>query len=472
MVIMKFGGTSVKDAPMIKKVGKIITDQAKQGSVIVVSSALKGTTDDILEASEISAKGKNTKKNFTYIYTRHLEVWKQLTQQDTLPQCIEDTFTELQELLHGIKLIKECTSRTNDLILSFGERFSCQLIAEYLTQQNKASKKPQPHLNASYIDSRKYIITDDSYGDAHVNFTITNKNIKQLLKKISGIPIVTGFIGSTKEGVTTTLGRNGSDYSASIIGAALNAKQVEIWTDVDGILSADPRIVPDSFVIQNISYAEAMELSFYGAKVIHPLAIVPAVKKNIPILIKNTHNSTAKGTWIRNISYKSNAFPITGLTSITKSNLLTIEGAGLSGNFYFLPRIFNVFAQNHVQPLMITQASSEHSICFVFEESSIHLIKNKLLLEFKMELASGRIQDISTIKNISIISIIGSNMRGSIGLAGKVFATLQKDSTNIIAIAQGSNETNISVVVEREKEKYVLKTLHKEFFTNKIKYKK
>ncbi len=467
MIIMKFGGTSVKDAFMIQQVGNIIIERAKQEPVIVISSALKGTTDDLLHAADIAAQGKSTKKNFTSIYTKHLETWNILTQQATIPQHIEKTFTELQELLHGIHLIKECTARTTDLIVSFGERLSCQLISEYLTFQNNTNKTPDPDLYATYVDSRNYIITDDSYGDARVNFTITNKNIKQLQKKVSGIPIITGFIGATKEGVTTTLGRNGSDYTASIIGAALHAKQVEIWTDVDGVLSADPRIVKNSFVIQNISYSEAMELSFYGAKVIHPLAIVPAVKKNIPILIKNTHNVTAKGTWIRNISYKQNNHSITGLTSITKSSLLTIEGAGLSGNFYFLPRIFNVFAQHHLQPLMITQASSEHSISVVFEEKSIRFIKEKLMLEFKTELASGRIQNISTMKNIAIISIIGSNMRGSIGLAGKVFATLGEDDINIIAIAQGSNETNISVVVERDKEQHVLQTLHNEFFNKK-----
>lgn len=455
---MKFGGSSVQDARMIKAAGGIILERKKAGPIVVVLSALKGLTNELFLASQLAAKGRSTKALYAQMHSRHLGIWKELTKGAEFPEGIGKTFSELQELLYGVLLIRECTLRTRDLIMSFGERLSCQLMTDYLCFITQANT------TAQYVDARDYILTDANFGSAHVNFSVSNRKLKALAKTAKSIPIVTGFIAATQDRITTTLGRNGSDYTAAILGAALNVERIEVWTDVDGVFSADPRVVPEAFVIKNISYNEAMELSFYGANVIHPQAIVPAVDKSVPILIKNTQNPKAEGTWIRNKSYKQSRVPITGLTSITYSSLLTIEGAGLSGNFYFLPKIFNVFALHHIQPLMIAQASSEHSICFVFEDKDIPHIKEKLMKEFKGELASKQIQKISIMKHTSIVSIIGSNMRGSIGLAGKVFVELGKEKINIIAIAQGSNEMNISVVVEREQEKKVLKLLHKIFF--------
>ncbi len=463
MVVLKFGGSSVKDAVMIHKVAEIIQKASRKDKILVVLSALQGCTDMLIEASVAASKARSTKTIFSKMYQRHLLVWKQLSKKEKIPLGMEQTFSELEESLHGISLVKESTIRTQDLIMSFGERLSCQLLVEYMSLHGMLQSEIR------YIDARKYIITDDSFGEARVHFPLSEKKLSKALKNAKFVPVVTGFIASTKDGITTTLGRNGSDYTAAILSAVLDAKRLEIWTDVDGILSADPRMVPDAYVIKKISYIEAMELSFYGANVIHPLAIVPAVGKEIPILIKNTMNTASKGTLIQKKSRgdSSRKMPFTGLASISRSSMLTVEGAGLSGNFYFLPKIFNVFARNHIQPLMIAQASCEHSICFVFEEKDIYHIREKMLLEFKNELASRRIQNITILKDVSIISIIGTNMRGVTGLAGKLFTKLGEERINIIAISQGSNESNVSVVIERKQEKKALCLLHSGFSSEK-----
>ncbi len=472
MVVMKFGGTSVQTEKQFRNVASLIVKEAgfldKEGSsvrrktkmsksLLVVLSAVKGTTDLLLEAAERSWRGNTYKKTYSQIKNKHKAIWNALSKGASFPEDIESVFNELEELLHGIKLIRECTLRTKDFILSFGERLSCMIMAKYVAQYLQ--------VDVEYLDARECIITDDKFGEASVQFKKSYKRIASRVKE-NKIYIFTGFIASTVNGITSTLGRNGSDYTASLVGAALNAERIEIWTDVDGILSADPNLVKDAFVLPSVSYLEAMELSYFGAKVIHPQTIIPVFEKNIPILIKNTFNPTAEGTYIiqRDKRKDKKNSLITGIASVRDMALLTVEGAGLSGNFYLLPRIFNVFAYNHVQPLMISQSSSKHSICFVLKENNVVAMSRLLREEFSKELEGKRIQNISILEKVSIISVIGSNMRGSLGLAGTVFRSMGKAKVNVIAIAQGSNEINVSFVVKKEHKKKAIQTLHREFF--------
>ena len=468
---MKFGGTSVIDAQRISNVASLITQSVAKQPTAVVLSAIKGTTDHLLEVATLAIQHIDTNTSYETLYkkmyTRHMQVWIELVafanstlEAHPFPKQAQDIFDELSEILHGISLIKECTERTKDLMLCFGERLSCCLCSNYLNIS-------EHNIQASMVDSRECIVTNDRHGMAGVLF---EKSYKLLHERITAlihnniVPIITGFIGATEDGITTTLGRNGSDYTAALVGAALNADHIEIWTDVDGVLSADPRITSQAFVLPNISYNEAMELSYFGANVIHPQTVVPAIEKKVPIIIKNTLNPSAEGTMI-SFNTPNKTFPITGLTSVKEINMLTIEGAGLSGNFYLLPDVFNVFATYHIHPLMITQASSEHSISFVLNASDISLIKKRLTERFAEELASRRIQDISVISDISIISVIGSQMSGTKGLVGKIFSAMGDNNINVIAIAQGSNEINVSFVIEKQYEKNAISILHNTFFT-------
>lgn len=523
VIVMKFGGTSVFDASRISHVASIAADELRRAraedpaaSIAVVLSAMKGTTDSLLDAAvsaaqtyekpheqpyerpheyphekpaekypakypakspaklsqksaaKFTAKSTATeekrpyRKEYEKIVARHTAAWSELSGGAPLPADIDHAFRDLEELLHGIAFVKECTARTKDLIASFGERLSCMLMAHYLQQYFDVARAAGGRARVQYVDTRSCIITDEAHGEAAVKFAASYAAIKKALRGFD-ISVITGFIGSTEDGVTTTLGRNGSDYTAALVGAAVGASRVEIWTDVDGVLSADPRIVPDAFVIPRISYSEAMELSYFGAKVIHPQTVVPALEKNIPIVIKNTLNPSAPGTVIEQ-ERCDEGNEITGIASTRHAAMLTVEGAGLSGNFYFLPRIFTVFAKNHVQPLMISQSSSEHSICFVLQDRDTQRMAHFLQHEFREELQQKRIQRISVMPDISVISIVGVRMRGTRGLSGRVFRSVGGAGINVIAIAQGSNEINISFVVVREDEEKALRTLHAEFF--------
>lgn len=474
MVVMKFGGTSVIDAIKMQEVYDIVIESASRECVVVVLSAMKGTTEDLIDAANQAVCLNKENDTVPYmsiyekIYHRHKSTWKILIENiglsiDTnpLPDDIENIFHELKEILHGVYLVREFTKRSKDLIVGFGERLSCAVFSHFMNIKSTEYR-------ALFVDSRELIVTNDKYGGAGVLFDMTYNTLKQfsnetIQKNKKCIPIITGFIAATKEGVSTTLGRNGSDYSAALIGAGMGANRIEIWTDVHGVLSADPRIVPESFLMPSINYTEAMELSYFGANVIHPQAVVPAIEKNIPIIIKNTMDPHANGTII-SAENKEHRFPITGLTSVKNVGIVTIEGIGISGNFYFLPRVFEIFAHNHIYPLMITQSSSEHSISFVLNKDDVTTIKKILEEKFHEELEQRKIQNINANIENAIISVIGSHMKGTRGLAGRIFGTMGKHNINVIAIAQGSSEINVSFVVEKDKETSAIQVLHHEFF--------
>jgi aspartokinase/homoserine dehydrogenase 1 len=351
-------------------------------------------------------------------------------------------------------LVQELSNRTLDLILSYGERLSAYIIAQ----------SAKPYIPSTYyLDARNLIVTDKNYGSAKVNYEETNSRISKHFKENPGVPIITGFISSTLEGDTTTLGRGGSDFTASILGAALNAECIEIWTDVDGVLTADPRKVARAFSIPQMTYKEALEMSHFGAKVIHPPTISPALKKNIPLFIKNTFNPHFPGTLISN-KQSEHENSICGISSIDAVSLLRLEGNGMIGVCGIAMRLFGALAKNEISVIMITQGSSEHSICLAISPQSAHSAQQAINTEFSLERHSGLIDNVILEEGHSIVAIVGENMRKTKGIAGKVFSSLGDNEINVVAIAQGSSEYNITIVIDQKDLSKTLNVIHDKFF--------
>ncbi len=464
MRILKFGGSSVADGERIKAVTDIIAEAARKDRVAVVLSAMKGVTDLLIGAARKAEAGSDgLKEILETIRTRHFEAVRHLfapADQASALTPLAVMCNELEEILHGVELIRECSTRTMDLVMSFGERLSCHLAAGYMTSRG---------LDATLVDAREIILTDERFGAAAVNFPRSYELIRRKLAAVPGIVVIPGFVGATDKGVTTTLGRNGSDYTASIIGAGTDAEVIEIWTDVDGVLSADPRIVPDAFVLPAISSEEAMELSYFGAKVIHPYTMVPAVEKDIPILIKNSLNPAAPGTLIASAAEikREGNLPITGIASIEGISLVNIEGGGMMGIPGFAARVFSALAREGVNIIMISQASSEHTMCLVFRTSEGERALTALNRELAPELQNRSIERFALLRELLIVSVIGENMHGTPGIAGRLFSALGKAGINILVIAQGSSERNISFVIEEKNHVLALRTIHAEFLPRK-----
>jgi aspartokinase/homoserine dehydrogenase 1 len=419
---------------------------------------MKGVTDTLIQAASAAEAGNQEYRNAFFSLThKHHETAKSLIGDNTigvnLLSDLDAVLGELGEILHGVELVRECSSRTGDLISGFGERLSCLLVAAHLNSIG---------LNAAAVDARDIIRTDDNHGRAAVNFPETNMLIRGRLSDRSVLHVVTGFIASTAEGVATTLGRNGSDYTATIIGAALDEDSVEIWTDVDGVLTADPRVVPEAWVLDEISFQEAMELSYFGAEVIHPYTLVPVMEKDLPVYIKNTMNPTAPGTKItRNAAPKQRA--VTGIASIDDVSMVTIEGGGMVGMPGVAGRIFSSVARSGSNIIMITQASSEHSICLVFRSGDAAAAVKGLRKDLADAISSRMIKDINLIDGLEIVAVIGENMRGRVGLSGRLFGALGNAGVNILAIAQGSTELNISLVVAKSDKSTAINAIHQAF---------
>ncbi len=459
MKILKFGGSSVGDAGRIKNVIEILKQSINENKKIaVIFSAFQKVTDNLIKMSQLAASG-NTEyiDYFKKLEERHIETAQEIlavkTQSGILAQ-LKYTLNELEDVLHGVFLVKELSPRTQDFILSFGERLSAFIIAHALIDRN---------IESEFLDSRNLVKTDEAFGGAKVDFESTYNNIKEYFKVHKKLQVITGFIGSTNGNETTTLGRGGSDYSASIFGAALDADEIEIWTDVDGVLTADPKKVKKAFPLKGMTYEEAMELSHFGAKVIHPPTMHPAMEKKIPIRIKNTFNPSFEGTVINGYSDKSN-FSIKGISSIDDIALLRIQGGGMVGVAGIAQRIFSALASKQINIILITQASSEHSLCFAVLPKFAAVAKKAIQQELHYEIKEKLILDPIVETDLSIIAVVGENMRRTPGIAGKVFQALGKNGVNIIAIAQGSSELNISAVISREDEAKALNALHDAFF--------
>lgn len=456
MKVSKFGGTSVGSAKAISSVKDILL-RNKEAQCVVVS-AVGGITDTLETAGIQAAAGKQEYHDtFKYIESKHLGIISELIAPRNRVDVVAATMkllNNLEDLLHGIFLIKEFTQRSRDLALSYGERLSSTIIAAYLSQEGS---------KAIAVDSRELVRTDETFGSARVDFKATNSRIRTYFKDFKGIAIVTGFIASTRDGVTTTLGRGGSDYTCAIFAAALNAAEIEIWTDVDGVMTADPREVNDAFSLGTLSYNEAMELSYFGAKVIHPPTLQPAISRKIPLRIKNTFNPDFEGTVIRTSSSKDTQ-AIKGISSVRDISLVSIVGSGMVGVPGVSSRLFGALSQASINVILISQASSEHSICFAISPNDSVRAEKVIRAAFELEISRKKIENVIVENDLSIVAVVGENMKHTPGISGKLFHALGNNGVNVVAIAQGSSEINISVVIGKSDLRKALNLLHEAFF--------
>lgn len=462
MKVLKFGGSSVADSNNIKKVLSIVDKIAEGQKVAVVVSAFGKTTDNLLKTANLAVQNDTYETLLNEIENHHLEVIKELipvTNQSEVISYVKRLFNHLDTLFEGCNLLQELTPKTLATIASYGELLSSYIIS-------KAAKEAS--LSASYKDSRELIIANGSYQSATVNFELTNKKIQEYFSNSKEqITILPGFIAATKEGKTTTLGRGGSDYSAAIYAAALDAEELQIWTDVSGMFTANPSIVKQAFPIPHISYQEAMELSHFGAKVIYPPTIQPVLEKQIPIVIKNTFSPSDKGTLITKETEEKK--PVKGITYIENISLLTLEGSGMIGIPGFSKRLFETLSFQEINIVLITQASSEHSICIGIYSEDVQKAKTAINEAFEIEISQRKVQPVIVESDLAILALVGDNMKNHQGLSGKMFSSLGKNNVNIRAIAQGASEKNISAVVNKSDAKKALNTLHERFFEEKLK---
>ncbi len=464
MKVLKFGGTSVANAENISKIIDILKVESSKEKIAVVVSALGGVTDMLIQAGELATlKDKQYIDVYKQIKTRHFDTINGLlnaSEKDDLTKTIEILLEELKQILKGVFLINEFSEKTRAKIVSFGELLSSTIIAKALQQKIK---------NADLKDSRELIITDSNHTQATVNIEITNKNIItyfQTNKK--QIVILPGFISRDKNGESTTLGRGGSDYTAALIAAALHVNTLEIWTDVSGMYTANPKLVKQAFPIAHISYQEAMELSHFGAKVLYPPTVLPALKKNITIIIKNTFNPNHQGTMITKDKSDKKGI-VKGISHIENISLLTLEGNGMLGITGFSHRAIAALSKENINIVLITQASSEHSICIGINSDLDDLAKQTINSEFAYEISLNKIKPLTIENNLAITAVVGDNMKNHQGISGRMFSSLGKNNVNIRAIAQGASERNISAVIAKKDIKKALNTLHSEFFEKQIK---
>ncbi len=453
---MKFGGTSLFDASRIEAVAKIVLASRKSDEqVVVVCSALGGSTDELISLGNLAQAGKSYAEPFEALCLRHLKCAQTLGLSEEL---VAKPFAEFGELLRGISQVGECSARSMELVMSFGERISSTFMVAVLRHELPAT---------SHLDARLVVRTDDNFGSAHVDFDRTFQLIRLHEALKAPVCVTTGFIGSTETGQTTTLGRGGSDYTASIFGAALHADVIEIWTDVDGVLTADPRKVPGARLIERMTYAEATEMSHFGAKVIHPPTMQPARDAGIPLLIKNTFAPDHLGTWV-NATGSENGSPVKGLSSIGEIAFVRVEGSGMIGVAGTASRLFNALSREKVSVILITQGSSENSICFAIDPRHADRVKVLLEQELASELARHQIDAVVVERDRSILAVVGERMRQTPGIGAKVFQALADAHVNVVAIAQGSSERNISIVVAKADVERGLRAIHDFFFVKPV----
>ncbi len=458
MKVLKFGGSSVGTPERIENVIKILKGY-KNEKIAVVFSAFQTVTDNLIKLGNLAQKSDENYKTLLHeVKTKHITTVEALIPKSKRKKSlkyIDKLFSDLGEMLKGVYLLRELTPRTLDYLTSFGERLSCFIISEALNAKG---------IKSEFLKASDVIKTDSNFTYAKVDFEKTNKNILEYFAAHSDkMQIITGFIASNDEGEITTLGRGGSDYTASIFGAALNADEIQIWTDVDGILTADPRKVKDSYPLKAVTYEEAMELSHFGAKVIHPPTMLPALQSKIKIRIKNTFNPKARGTVIikRDSSVK---FNLKGISSIDDIALLTIKGGGMVGVTGIASRLFSALAAKNINIILITQGSSEHSICLAILPKHTKEAKRTIEKEFKAEILEGKINEVIVEDNLSIIAVVGEDLRETPGITGHVFEALGKNEINVKAIALGSSQMNLSLVVPKSSLHQALNALHNSLF--------
>ena len=461
MKVLKFGGSSVANSENIKKVLKIVSDASNETKIAVVVSAFGKTTDNLLAGANHALQNiELAKQQLEIIQKLHFEVINELikTNITEVSEKVSSLFNKVLSIYQGIFLLQELSAKTLAKVSSFGEKLSSFIIAN-------AAKEL---FDATHQESNKLIITDSNYLNAQVDFGKTNQNIIDFFNtNPHQVTIFGGFISSNEGEEITTLGRGGSDYSAAIFAAALDADVLEIWTDVSGMFTANPTIVKQAFAIKEISYEEAMELSHFGAKVLYPPTIQPALRKEIPIRIKNTFDPENSGTLISNNPQKNGA--VKGISHIENISLITLEGGGMVGIPGFSKRLFETLSQQKINVIFITQASSEYSICVGVYENDAPKAKLSLEETFCVEIERKKIKPIHIESDLAIIAVVGESMKNHQGLSGQIFSALGKNNVNIRAIAQGSSEKNISAVINKKDAKKALNTLHEQFFEEKIK---
>ena len=459
MQVLKFGGTSVGTAEAILRVIDIVSEKISKEPVIIVVSAFGGTTDALLQCGSLAAGGNELyKEHVGHITSRHLDAVRQLIpvqQQSSMLSAVKKLCNEVEDLCNGIFLLGETTARTKDKLVSYGELISSLVI----TAAFQAKSVP-----ATWWDSRKLIRTNGEFGNATVDFALTNEQFSLELQSLSTpLVVMPGFIASDTEGITTTLGRGGSDYTAAIAAAAVKASSLEIWTDVSGMMTADPRWVLNARVIPAISYQEAMELSHFGAKVIYPPTIQPVMNLHIPVWIKNTFAPGDAGTVIQSESYR-NGNPVRGISSISNLALLSLEGSGMVGVPGFSRRLFEALAAHQINVILITQGSSEHSICVGVDATAADKAKMAVDAAFAPEISLRKVEPLIVEKDLSIVALVGEQMKSHPGISGKMFGSLGRNGVNVRAIAQGSSERNISAVIATRDVRKAINLLHEEFF--------
>ncbi len=463
MIVLKFGGTSVANAEHIKKVAQIVSG-IDTDKVVVVVSALGGVTDLLLEAAARASKqNEEYKVILKEIENRHVATIKALIpihSQSAILSKVKSQLNSLETLLEGAFMVGEITPKLSDKISSYGELLSACIISDYFISSN---------LDALLLDSRELIKTDNSFGKAVVDFRITNSNCQTQFGTISNkITIVPGFVASSTDGNPTTLGRGGSDYTAAIIAASLEAEELQIWTDVSGMYTANPKLVKQAKSLSVLSYEEAMELSHFGAKVLYPPTIQPVFAKGIPIRIKNTFEPQAEGTLIT-ANMNGTGKTVRGISNIPNIALISLEGPGMIGIPGISKRFFEVISNAGISVVLITQASSEHSICVGITSEDADKAVKRINSAFEFEISSGKIKPVTAERNLAIIALVGDNMKSHQGLSGKMFSALGKNNVNIRAIAQGASERNISAVIDENDVKKALNTLHEAFFEENVK---
>lgn len=460
MQVLKFGGSSVANAANIGKVVSIVQDKVQFDRTIVVVSALGGITDLLLQCCQLSASGdEGYKEKLKEAEQRHLQTIRDLlpiTNQSGLLSQVKTMCNEIEDICNGIFLLKELSERTKDRVVSYGELLSSTIIAAKLNADG---------IPCQWKDSRELITTNSNFGAAVVDFGSTNEKIQQYFFHASSahLYLMPGFIASNAEGINTTLGRGGSDYTAAILAAGVDAQLLEIWTDVSGMMTADPRLVANVKIIPQISYQEAMELSHFGAKVIYPPTIQPVSAKGIPTWIKNTFAPQDPGTIIQkeaNIDGNS----IRGISSINSIALLSLEGSGMVGIPGFSKRLFEALAAKKINVILITQGSSEHSICVGIDAVNAHLAQTAIDEAFAYEIETGKVDPIVVERDLAIVALVGDHMKSQPGVSGKMFGNLGRNGVNVRAIAQGSSERNISAVIATKDVKKAINVLHEAFF--------
>ncbi|WP_018631214.1 bifunctional aspartate kinase/homoserine dehydrogenase I [Niabella aurantiaca] len=463
MQVFKFGGSSVASAENIKKVAAIVDNAAKKNSIVVIVSALGGVTDLLLTSGKEAADGnEDFRSKVTVIEQRHFETIKALipiASQSSLLSLVKKAINEIEEICNGIFLLREITPKNQDRLAAYGEWLSSQIIAEAFK-----------HLGLFVVwkDARQFIFTNSDYTHAEVHLETTEKEIRKYFKENkSNVFVIPGFIGSDEQGITTTLGRGGSDYTASLIAAAIDAESLQVWKDVNGMMTADPRLAANAKVIERISYSEAMELSHFGAKVLYPPTIQPVMSKNIPLYVKNTFAPEMPGTVVGGKIKDTKVVRehiVSGISSVNNIALLSLEGSGMIGIPGFSKRLFEALSKERINVVLITQSSSEHSICVAIDQKHLQAAKRIVDKTFADEIALKKVEPLKAETHLSIVALVGENMKSLPGVSGRMFGALGRNGINIRAIAQGSSEKNISTVIATDDVGKAINVLHEEFF--------